>query len=772
MSILQIDTSLWPTSGTATEVTTRGGAASGIEGLDSDWTHGVDSEGRKYIEHANTGSDDSIDIIDAADIFGSADDRVRVQAGIMLVKNNDLSYSTVGGSQERFFDTVSGERVIMLLRHGTTFFSGGGWRFEIAEFGATATEENYPSGDGLDFDTWYEIATECNFSSSGWIRFYVDGIQVSASDADQSSVNPDRIARWKIPVVPNDDVRYRIYGDRDGYISVIDDDFEYLPRYSEEVSSPCQFRFMDLQASETASDRGFWQWSAASEVTMTPYATGGINPSRLYAAVTSTGSTASLRSNFESSLSEKRNMVLINGIKINSGGSLSVVFTTDSTELGRVIFDSGNVQIKHGAAAAQNIMTYDNSSRYCLRMNRYGGSLRVGLEDLTADFESAATIQLADISITNQGGLSTEHYEDIDLICNDCEVDGVTGLDTEFTALVSSYVGTDINALSPTQEMHNRLWNNFPKPSAYLAFPGRLQESADLSTGYAFTTLGRSGNEITDFVTYNSAALDLFTGHTLIALEWIVNDLSPVRLSEANTIVTRDQIYNSMDSLIDTCIENDIELWVGKPVPVPSGGSFDFQDYTIDAYTWLGSNVKTLLESKRNPNLLYWAEVDTTTADYFTAGVDDVHFNTAGDALYYTRFVANIMSIGTFEVIRLPVRRLSSRVYPKDTPAPSFTINNSSYQTREIDPFVDSMIEPIVKRAPVTVELSNTSSRYEIRYTTNNKNPTSKSKLYTGPIVLNRNMTGSDNTVIKARIFDKSNPNIKSRISKIIVKVF
>ena len=69
------------------------------------------------------------------------------------------------------------------------------------------------------------------------------------------------------------------------------------------------------------------------------------------------------------------------------------------------------------------------------------------------------------------------------------------------------------------------------------------------------------------------------------------------------------------------------------------------------------------------------------------------------------------------------------------------------------------------------IEFDEVGSDYEIRYTTNNTVPKSTSKLYNGSITLNQNLTGSDNTVIKARIFHKNNPNIKSRTTKIMVRV-
>jgi|GEM_PF-2990285 len=118
------------------------------------------------------------------------------------------------------------------------------------------------------------------------------------------------------------------------------------------------------------------------------------------------------------------------------------------------------------------------------------------------------------------------------------------------------------------------------------------------------------------------------------------------------------------------------------------------------------------------------------------------------------------------------IRTISLRAIPSNTPAPSFAVNGRSQPTRFIDTNVEDLVDEIVTRSPAVISFGSVSGDLEIRYTTNNKNPTSKSKLYDGPIVLNRNLTGSDNTVIKARIFHKNNPNIKSRIVRLTVKVF
>jgi len=112
-------------------------------------------------------------------------------------------------------------------------------------------------------------------------------------------------------------------------------------------------------------------------------------------------------------------------------------------------------------------------------------------------------------------------------------------------------------------------------------------------------------------------------------------------------------------------------------------------------------------------------------------------------------------------------RAISATTAPSHIPSPTFTLGGDSYATRFIDPNIESMIERPSFNSPVTISFEEVASDYEIRYTTSNRNPTSGSRLYSEPIVLTRNRTGSDNTVIKARIFHKNNPNIRSRITRL-----
>lgn len=82
------------------------------------------------------------------------------------------------------------------------------------------------------------------------------------------------------------------------------------------------------------------------------------------------------------------------------------------------------------------------------------------------------------------------------------------------------------------------------------------------------------------------------------------------------------------------------------------------------------------------------------------------------------------------------------------------------------------VLAPVVN-GPTTVTLTSPYLNSEIRYTKKGGlgSPNPSSLLYTGPIPVNENLTGSDRTVIKARIYDKTNSNLKSKIIRIEFRV-
>lgn len=73
-------------------------------------------------------------------------------------------------------------------------------------------------------------------------------------------------------------------------------------------------------------------------------------------------------------------------------------------------------------------------------------------------------------------------------------------------------------------------------------------------------------------------------------------------------------------------------------------------------------------------------------------------------------------------------------------------------------------------RSPVVINLEHLhEASAEIRYNFRGRDVREYDKLYTKPIVLTKNMTGSDNTVLKAKVFRKN--GYRSRRLTIEIKI-
>jgi hypothetical protein len=102
---------------------------------------------------------------------------------------------------------------------------------------------------------------------------------------------------------------------------------------------------------------------------------------------------------------------------------------------------------------------------------------------------------------------------------------------------------------------------------------------------------------------------------------------------------------------------------------------------------------------------------------------------------------------------------------------PSIFVNDDDAGTiSKIDEHTFRYLEVKTIRGPVTVELDSPYANSEIRYTLNGKNPTNTSPKYVGPLVFRQNATG-EKTTVKARIYDKTNSNVKSKIIRLEFRV-
>lgn len=88
----------------------------------------------------------------------------------------------------------------------------------------------------------------------------------------------------------------------------------------------------------------------------------------------------------------------------------------------------------------------------------------------------------------------------------------------------------------------------------------------------------------------------------------------------------------------------------------------------------------------------------------------------------------------------------------------------------KIDEMVSQYARKPTLRGPVTIEMESPFANSEIRYTLNGENPTPTSLKYSAPLVFRQNATG-EKTTMKARIYDRSNSNVKSRIIRLEFRV-
>jgi len=214
-------------------------------------------------------------------------------------------------------------------------------------------------------------------------------------------------------------------------------------------------------------------------------------------------------------------------------------------------------------------------------------------------------------------------------------------------------------------------------------------------------------------------------------------------------------------SLIEETIP-DIEHVLCQSIrwPSPIIGNSGTTDIWGDYFAAYGGNSVYATEHGAQSNLL--------TAIHGQAADPD-HFGPPGVELNAELLFAGLLTLPVFIVVveEDEAREITATLAPTHTPSPTFTLGGGNYATRFTDPNIESMIEKPSLNAPVTISFESVSGDTEIRYTVNNRNPTSKSLLYSGPFIVSRNLTGADNTVIKARLYNKNNPNIHSRISKL-----
>jgi len=637
MTITKISTADWPTSGNATEATT---GLHDIPGSAGDFVHGVDEFGRKYIENVS-GSTQVVVLADPATIADDVGDKLKVCAGLNLIRNAAPTFVNMG-ADGRVIDTSplgNTNRTISQIYAGSSYFSGQQWRIDLDGYSGGTTVD-YQSVEGIPFGSMVEIIMENEQSVAGRHALYCGGICVGISENDQTATTLANLLSWKMWGHGDDEVRSRLYGDRNGEIVIEYNEASFGTTIDTVREEEQGYAFRPIEPSN--GSQSIWEFlSGSGNCTPTAYASGGINPGRHRAVISASGTVMQLATELERF--KQFDIVLVNGIRVNASGVVVIeVLDFDGDNLMSLSFSGGDLDLTVGGETVEICSYTEANNRYALRINRAQGVTKIGLEDLTAGTSS----QILD-------GATDDIKEKVREMCADfvdarigkikytvlnAEIDGIFASSGERSPMASSYVAADINGLSPTQETLNRQSTSTEMAmKGRKLIPGAASSLPSKHLGPMFTVLGRSGGKFTEYVTNNLAHLDQIAGGSIEMLEWMVNDFSSVRTNSTNTIAMITTLTNSLETFLNKCIELDISVKVHRQISYPTGGSSDWQVYTNSSVDALNVVAKEMCRLLNRPDLVRYVEVPGDVDDYFAtngSGVstgDDIHFATQGD---------------------------------------------------------------------------------------------------------------------------------------------
>jgi hypothetical protein len=648
-----IDTADWPVSGTATTSTT------GFHDMDEagEWVHGVDGFGRKYIENVD-GSSKTIELIDPSTVAGDDEDSLKISAGIALIKQATLTFSATNVNG-RLFDTSptsQANRMVAQFYAGTNYFGQNSWRFELDGYvGGSTIDHN--NGIGIAFGSVVEIGVLFKNSDSegagGSMALYVGGRLTGVSTDDPAATTFSNPVKWKLWGDANDEMRTRLYGDRNGQIVI---EYNEPTTFSFEVDTIAEesqgyaFRAADIVKGSQAT---YWEFvSGEANVTLTNYASSGINPQRKRFVADSNGCVVSLQTDLERR--RQFNTISVPGIMVDTGGSYQMVLYHKHTGdiIAVLLMTNSALSVASGGQTVQVCEFTQATKRYNLRINRASGRAVIGLEDMTNGTDDGDLLVPVTDAVKAQVAEACKGLVDapigiVTITASDCEFDGIFACEGERTGMISSYLGADISGLSPTQEMFDDVMagdNVFMGIRGHLVYPGATRSATDFHLGPFISPLGRSGGDLNEWIDEgNASQLDQMSGGLIELFEWAVNSLSPVRNSESGTETMITTLSTSLSSLISACIRHGVRLRVHRIVGYPTGGSNDWQAYTLTAVAAMNVAAVAAVKAAGRPDLIQFVDVPGDVDDYFaTDGSggstgDDIHFDSDGYTAYFNK---------------------------------------------------------------------------------------------------------------------------------------
>lgn len=630
----------WPTSGTATALTT------GLNTVEAGkWTHvgasssdlPPNSSATGYIETADdAGGQIRIDATTVPFADKETDHWVRlwvrpVRTATSLAANNTSS---------NFMTFYSSGQKITSIWYLTNIYDLESISITSVEYLSTGPPtESSRGGDfstggaGLAFGEWTEIVVHLKWhETDGVFELYNNGVLFvrGSSMATTEIAIADARSRFTVLFPAINGIKWQIAGPLESWSGT---DIVIRPKYEMVKDSSWLTKFWDCSF-QSLPQGSFWDTSEST----------GTSTSTLYA----TSGTNNFKSRFVGSGSEGQTIVAqsydnIGVLPYNEKGWSTITWdmlylpsgATGSFQLKDTSGDALIALSVTGGNLMQGATTlapWDSTKRYALSVHlSNSGGATFTLHNLTdsLDVQTIWSGQLDDWTPQEVGKVRNA----ITIGTANVELDGVSVFRWALWAGLDSLTQGGVYAVTPALVTINYITEWMPYVKARSSIPNVAYRGKQLGYNYQPVSqiLGRSGQTRTNFTTNALAHMTYSHGICFLSCDGgSINDIALINTSDPTTKV--NEMAANVKTMIETLYAGDNKVWMSTMIDRVQGTTFS----TEERQGILMFNNKIRALARRGPGTVILSDVATAIGDptaMFNVG-DDIHFNDYGTNLY------------------------------------------------------------------------------------------------------------------------------------------
>ena len=604
--IIDIDASAWPASGAASAATT------GLSGLTGSWSHVASSDvpagstANGYVLADTPGAFGILRIPASFDFTsGWAFSRIQIYIEKTTTITSEVftfrNYTFISGATSMRFDMTAIDDGII---------------FSVSVFGSLVGSETGTRSDSgsvvIPYNTWVDFTMGARDDSvNGGVAFFINKIKVlELKNIDTGVLNSGVFADPALLFNGHPSLKYRFTTPIQQWTAK---DIDLNPRNaSNRIPNGYVKQYLSFEDVKNNTDLDplgeFWDFGGTATNTLTPLATGGINPKAHSDVISGAGLTTTIKTQHDVGTitfsPEGYYHFILPMIYLPDTASFDFAIRNigDTADVIKLTIDSAGV-LKQGITT---LTTITKSNRYALGITlKNDGKAYWFVVDLTSNFANQVLFsgQLTDWTVQDIGKIQMT----FNVGTAACETLGMFETLYVETALVDSLSASTVNGLLPTMAIANHIQKRFPHIENGDCIPSIPVNSTLLkSKGFGYRAapfiLARTGNTLANFVlnTVDAGAFDDIHG-------WIVSVNDGGSINDINTSIpdeaARDSLVASMKAdmikVIDNIIANDNKIIMSTMMSRTAVGLTAWTELQNQTIKYLNEEYRNLAESKQ-----------------------------------------------------------------------------------------------------------------------------------------------------------------------------